>query len=357
MPSARPTRQASRWEVPSIPAVRPLNALASAPVAFPVETRPMLLVVVDTEEEFDWDAPFSRSATQVTAIREVARLQRVTRRYGVKPTYVIDYPIATSVMAIDALGLFAHAGECSIGAHLHPWVTPPFEEAVSGPNSFACNLHARLERRKIQVLYDAIARNFAIACRSYKAGRYGFANSTAETLEALGFDVDLSINPRMDFSASGGPSFAAYDARPFTFGRRRTLLEIPCTTAFIGLARAAGAGLHDMASSDIGRRLHVPGVLARLGILNKVMLSPEGFTLAEMQALARQLYDDGVRTFSLTLHSPSLAPGHTPYVRTAADVDRLLDTIDRFMAFFFETLGGVAATPAGLYDLACREAP
>ena len=39
--------------------------------------RPTLMVVVDTEEEFDWSAPFSRQATGVTAMRHIDRAQRL----------------------------------------------------------------------------------------------------------------------------------------------------------------------------------------------------------------------------------------------------------------------------------------
>src|SRR5207247_9717413 len=115
------------------------------------------------------------------------------------------------------------------------------------------------------------------------------------------------------------------------------------------MARTAGRVLHGLASTPVGTRMHLPGVLARLGVLDKVMISPEGFTLDEMRALASQLYVDGVRTFSLTLHSPSLAAGHTPYAATAGDVDRLLGAVDGFLEFFFDTLRGVPATPAGLH--------
>jgi len=38
---------------------------------------PRLFVVVDTEEEFDWSAPFSRDSVGVSAIQEVGRLQDV----------------------------------------------------------------------------------------------------------------------------------------------------------------------------------------------------------------------------------------------------------------------------------------
>jgi hypothetical protein len=319
------------------------------PLPMPATMRPALFLVVDTEEEFDWNAGFSRQATRVTCIREVARLQAVTARYGVKPTYVIDYPVATDPVAGGVFGALVDANACTIGAHLHPWVNPPFLETVCPANSYGCNLDPGLERRKIAALKEAIGDRFEIDARAYKAGRYGFGPSTARTLEALGFDVDLSVNPCMDFTADGGPSFMAMDARPSTFGRSRTLVEIPCSTGFVGVARTAGRALHGFASTPVGTRTHLPGVLARLGVLNKVMISPEGYTFDEMRALASQLYADGVRTFSLTLHSPSLAAGHTPYAATAGDVDRLLGTIDRFLEFFFDTLRGVPATPAGFY--------
>ena len=323
--------------------------LWAEPLPMPATMRPVLFLVVDTEEEFDWNARFSRQATRVTCIREVARLQAVTARYGVKPTYVIDYPIVTNPVAAGVFGALVAANVCTIGAHLHPWVNPPFLETVCASNSYGCNLDPGLERRKIAALKEAIGDRLGIDARAYKAGRYGFGPSTARTLEALGFDVDLSVNPCMDFSADGGPSFAAMDARPSTFGRSRTLVEIPCSTGFVGMARTAGRALHGLASTPVGARTRLPGVLARLGVLNKVMISPEGFTFDEMCALASQLYADGVRTFSLTLHSPSLAAGHTPYAATANDVDRLLATIDRFLEFFFDTLRGVPATPADFH--------
>mgnify|MGYP003578213804 CR=1 FL=1 len=61
----------------------------------------------------------------------------------------------------------------------------------------------------------------------YKAGRYGFGETSAAALEDLGFDVDISINPRMNFAGQGGPDFSFFDTRPFLFGRTRRLLE--CT--------------------------------------------------------------------------------------------------------------------------------
>jgi hypothetical protein len=312
---------------------------------------PKLFVVVDTEEEFDWSSPFSRDAVSVTAISEVGRLQAVLARYRLTPTYVVDYPVATTPAAFSRLAELANSGECHIGAHLHPWVNPPYVEALGPRTSYACNLGASLEREKIHRLKDAISRNLGVTPRAYKAGRYGFGATTVDILESLGFDIDLSVNPHMDFSADGGPNFEGFEPVPFFFGRERRVLELPCTTGFTGVARRYGPTLHRAASNRWLESFRTVGVLARTRTLNKVMLSPEGNTFAEMRALTTTLSrEDDVRIFALTFHSPSLKPGCTSYVRTAAERDAFLGTIDRYCAFFFGALGGVPTTPIELYN-------
>jgi hypothetical protein len=75
------------------------------------------------------------------------------------------------------------------------------------------------------------------------------------------------------------------------------------------------------------------------------MLSPEGNSLPEMVALTRALLADGLTLFTLTLHSPSVVEGHTPYVRSRADREAFLDTIRRYFEFFFGELEGTSSTP------------
>jgi hypothetical protein len=179
----------------------------------------------------------------------------------------------------------------------------------------------------------------------YKAGRYGFGPTTAETLESLDFAIDVSVNPRMDFTSDGGPTFEAFDARPRFFGNQRALLEIPCSTDYVGICGPAAAGVHRAISHDAFRPLRLVGIMAKLGVVNKIMLSPEGSRLEEMIALTRTLMHRGVRTFTLTLHSPSVEPGCTPYVRTRDDLEAFLDRIASFCDFFFGDLGGVPGTP------------
>jgi len=123
------------------------------------------------------------------------------------------------------------------------------------------------------------------------------------------------------------------------------LLEIPCTVDYTGWAGPLRPRLHQAGSSGVGVTLRALGVFSRLGVTNRIMLSPEGNTLDEMRTLARDLVSRGCGTFTLSFHSPSLAAGHTSYVRTEGDVDQFLTTIEGFCEFFCSDLNGVPATP------------
>lgn len=323
------------------------------PPAYAVEapgratTPPALAIVVDTEEEFDWNAPFDRNATGVGHMRQIGRLQSLCEAWGLRPTYVVDYPIATQAPGIEALGPLLRDGRALIGAHLHPWVSPPHEEEVNGHNSYPGNLPPALERAKLGILRDAIAAAFGEAPRIYKAGRYGIGPNSFAILEELGFEIDLSPAPPFDYRAAGGPDFSRRGLAPEWVGPARRVLSIPGTGALIG--RAPSPGLYALATRPPAMALRLPGILARLGLVERLGLSPEGHSADDMLRLVRWLIARGQRLFVLSLHSPSVEPGHTPYVRSAADLEAFLATLEAFLRAFMTELGGVPTDPLALH--------
>ena len=323
------------------------HRLATLPPGCP----PVLAIVVDTEEEFDWSRPLSRENTSVRSITEQWRAQEVFGRYGVVPTYAVDYPVATDAEAVRHLKGFLDKGGCEIGAHLHPWVNPPHEEAVTPHNSYPGNLPLELERAKLEALTKAIADAFGQRPTVYKAGRYGIGPNTASLLEALGYTIDTSVVPFTSFAADGGPDFSNFGPSPFLFRDSQRLFEVPTTCGFHGLFSARGRDIYPSVAGPTGMRLRIPGILARLGLLERIRLTPEGNSLAELRRLTRSLLARGQRVFCLSYHSPSLAPGNTPYLRVEQDVIGFLATIDLFLKFFTEEIGGRPATVGEVYSL------
>jgi hypothetical protein len=317
----------------------------------PITAQPKLVVVVDTEEEFDWSAKFSPSNTSVQAMRDIGRVQDIFDAYHITPVYVVDYPVASQSDGYRPLQEIHATGRCLIGAHVHPWVNPPYAEQVNTYNSFVGNLPQALEAAKLRVLSDTIDARFGERPVIYKAGRYGVGAHTADILEEQGYEVDVSVCPHIDYSAEGGPDFTHYSGWPYWFGKNRRLLELPLTVGFTGLLRRWGSTLYRLASRSLLTRLHLIGILTRLCCVNKVWLSPEGYCLEENIALLRALYRDGLRVFSFVMHSPSVVPGYTPYVTSQCDLVRFLSHCRRFFDFFMEELGGCPTTPLELKAL------
>jgi hypothetical protein len=303
-------------------------------------TAPALLVVVDTEEEFDWSAPFSREATATTSIPAQARAHAIYDRFGVVPTYVVDYPVATDPAAVAVLKGLRDDGKAEIGAHLHPWVTPPHVEEVTTRNSYHCNLPPALERAKIETLADAIETSFGARPKAFKAGRYGFGPNTKEVLIDLGYEVDCSFVPHTDLSGDGGPDFRGVPDRPHWLDEGRGLLEVPLSIGYLGALPGLGAKADWLFDSRRAERLRVPGLLARTGLVARSRLTPEGTPPDEQCRLIEAMAARGHTLFSLTYHSPSLAPGHTPYVRGEADLVAFLAGIEQVLTFFRDRMGG-----------------
>jgi hypothetical protein len=323
-------------------------------VDLPPDTPATLTVVIDTEEEFDWSAPFSSANVGTSHIRHQHRAHRIFEKYGITPTYLVDFPVAGNAESRAVLRELVAGGHCEIGAHLHPWVNPPIDEVVGLRSSYPGNLPPALERAKLARLTEAIGDAFGTRPLVYRAGRYGVGAATAEILEELGYEVDTSVVPYSDFRSELGPDFGACGQRPYWFGRTRRLLELPLTVGWAGLLCRAGKPLHDRVQSPLPRALHVPGVLARLRLFERIRLSPEGITFDEMRRLTLALFRSGLRTFSLTYHSPSLQPGNTPYVRTQSELDSFLAALDRYFDFFIGKLGGRPSTPLATRDLVVR---
>jgi len=314
-------------------------------IHLPADTCPILCVVIHTEEEFDWGKPHDRGATTVEHMRHIGRAQAVFDEFGIVPNYVIDYPIASQPLAVTALKDYADSGRALIGAHLHPWVSPPHEEVVNACNSYPGNLPRELEAEKLRRLTAQIELSFGVQPRTYLAGRYGFGPNTGEILEDLGYEVDISPAVPIDFSADGGPDYSGFSSQPFWFGKERRLLGLPGSGGYVGALRSGGTGLYRRVTSPMMKRVRVAGVVARLRLLERIRLSPEDYDVAEMRRLTATLLEDGVRVFVFSFHSPSVMPGGTPYVRSASDVERFLAKCCRYFDYFFSRLNGVTMTP------------
>lgn len=279
------------------------------------------MVTIDTEEEFDWGAPIRREGHGIATIPALRTFQQFCEGFGVVPIYLVDYPIASATTAADALGDAVDSGRAEVGVQLHPWVSPPFDEDVIERNTYAGNLPVALEREKFRILRDAIEQRFGRKPQIYRAGRYGLGPHTAEILAEHGLTIDTSVRARFDYSGNGGPNYRDHPVKPYWIDRGQRLLELPLTTVFWGPLRQLGGLIYP----HLWRAPSARGMLSRAGLLERIPLTPEGVTAQEAIRGIDVALDDGLPLLMFSFHSPSLAPGHTPYVRDEAELARLYD--------------------------------
>ncbi|MFN7159472.1 MAG: polysaccharide deacetylase family protein, partial [Erythrobacter cryptus] len=292
---------------------------AERTAVFPPGFGRRVLLTVDTEEEFDWKAPFRREGFGLSHIAAIPRFQAFCERIGAHPVYLVDWPVVHDRAAIEVIGDAVRRGTAEVGIQLHPWVNPPFEEEVSEHNSFAGNLSPALEAAKFTRLRDAIEAAFGTAPQIYRAGRYGLGPHTAELLLAAGVRIDTSVRSLFDYSHQGGPDYSHHPLLPYWVDDERRLLELPVTSVYSGRLKQFGPMLHRV-------ERHLPTFysgLSRFNLIERIALTPEGVSAAEARRGIDLALAAGLPVLVLSFHSPTLAPGHTPYAPTPEAVEQL----------------------------------
>ncbi|MGZ9158547.1 MAG: glycosyltransferase [Nitrospira sp.] len=322
------------------------------PLELRADTRPLLVVLIDAEEDFDWAKPLSRHAIGVKSMARQHLAHAIFDRYAVKPTYLVDFPVASQAEGFLPLRDLLADARCEIGAQMHPWVAPPFVEPVTTYDSFLCNLPMALQYAKIRRLKNEIEDKIGVVPTMFRAGRYGIGNRTAEILVDLGFRIDTSVVPRWSFAEEGGPDFSHHVPAAYWANSDRTLLELPLSCDFVGKAWLRQSGVSRFAMCPSSQKLRLPGLLARMGMLERIKLTPEGMTLDEAKRLTRTMLDDGQKIFALSYHSPSLNPGNTPYVRYHADLAQFLAWLDGYFEFFLDNINGHVISGSELWSIA-----
>jgi hypothetical protein len=118
--------------------------------------RPLLAVVVDAEEEFEWAEPLAPQPRGTASIKAQRVAHTLFVHCGIRPTYLVAYPLASETAAIGVLREYLADGLYDIGAQLHPWVTPLFHQGETEAQSCPGNLPVAVEREKLTRLTDCL---------------------------------------------------------------------------------------------------------------------------------------------------------------------------------------------------------
>ena len=313
---------------------------ASQEAATPAKGAVQVVLTIDTEPDNAWGNHLNRS---VANVRALLRLRDVLAKYGAKATCLVTSRVIQDGEAIEVLRHLVESGGAEIGAHLHPWESPPFMESGLDTkyHTFPHELPLAVFREKLKRLVEAIGERFAPPT-CYRGGRWGIAPEHLAVLEQAGFEVDTTVTPLIDWretkgtptslNGRGGVDFRSAPVSPYhpdysdvTREGGAKITEVPLT---VGLTRRV---------SPLVRRLYVAlpelahRILRRSALLRAVWATPtqeDERHLLKMLAVALR---ERVPVINMGIHSSELMVGCAPRAQSVEDVARIFGRLEAML--------------------------
>ncbi|PCJ34017.1 MAG: WalW protein [Moraxellaceae bacterium] len=292
----------------------------------------LFILSVDTEEEFDWNGDFPQNTCNVENVQQIPKFQAFCESLGVRPTYLVDYPVANDIKAANILKNIAQTKNAEIGAHLHPWCNPPMEGANGERESHVVNLAPNLVRAKLQSLTSTIKRNIEVTPTVFRTGRWGTNEAVINITRGEGYDIDSSVYPyyiNEDFSCENTPDKPYWPnlSSPNLAGPKCDIFELPITAGFNRSNFPFWDKVHRLLSSKFMDPLRLIGFAWKTNILRKIYLCPELSTTDDMIALTEAALTSENPVIHMYIHSSSLLPGRNEYTQNNGDEKRFYTSI------------------------------
>ena len=301
-----------------------------------------IIITIDTEGDNQWNPALPQSTEN---IRFIPRFQDLCDRYRFPPTYLCTYDVVSAGSFDEILLPFDASGRAEIGAHLHPWTTPPFSEwdRSETDTAYPSELPPGLFARKLESLTRLIATKLGRPPRSYRAGRWGFSAAHIPLLLQHGYIADCSVTPLVSWVDPGarerGQDFSQASARPYFMAwgdpareGASGLLEVPvtilCTNAWMRASPFLRAAYRRYRKSAPAR------------FLNRTFLvAPRWFrpfsdmTVPRLKAVYETARHLDLPVVEMMFHSSELMPDGSPHNTTVEAVDDLYKRLDGIFAF------------------------
>lgn len=275
------------------------------------------ILSIDTEEEWDWNGPFPGADAKVTNINELPAFHAYCHQVGIRPTYFTDYAVLQSDHSVKIMKALLSQGNCEIGAHLHPWVNPPFYGETGERESHVVNLPLEQVEEKLKSLLLLMQQNLGVQPKSFRSGRWGINGDCLKLLIEGGINIDSSIYPffKNDYfsceTAPVTPYWPEFSNTNNNSDEQREIFEIPVTVGYNNPSFELAHKVHSLLSSTPFSWVRLNGIFWHLRLLRKINLSPELHSAADMIRLVRACLKQDHKVLHMNLHSSSLIEGVT----------------------------------------------
>ncbi|MDQ4429889.1 polysaccharide deacetylase family protein [Yokenella regensburgei] len=314
-------------------------------------TKPAFLITIDTEGDNLWQ---KHSSITTENARYLPRFQALCEKYGFKPVYLTNYEMAIDPAYVEFAKDVIARGTGEVGMHLHAWNSPPEIPLTDDDWRFKPYLieySDAVMKDKVVYMTRLLEETFQTKMRSHRAGRWAFDERYAQMLIELGYEVDCSVTPKVNWQTakgapqgSGGTDYRRFPSQAYFIDENdisragnSSLLEVPMSIQFKhgALLNAVKQGYDKLRGKVRSPSVH--------------WLRPSGGNVATMQDVVTRTLADGSDYVEYMLHSSEYMPGGSPTFKTPDDIERLYDSLEHFFAWLQPQVQGM--TLAEYYQL------
>lgn len=314
-------------------------------------TKPAFLITIDTEGDNLWQ---KHSSITTENARYLPRFQALCEKYGFKPVYLTNYEMAIDPAYVEFAKDVIARGTGEVGMHLHAWNSPPEIPLTDDDWRFKPYLieySDAVMKDKVVYMTHLLEETFQTKMRSHRAGRWAFDERYAQMLIELGYEVDCSVTPKVNWQTakgapqgSGGTDYRRFPSQAYFIDESdisragdSSLLEVPMSIQF---KHGALLNAVKQAYDKLRGKVRSPSVH---------WLRPSGGNVATMQDVVTRTLADGSDYVEYMLHSSEYMPGGSPTFKTPDDIERLYDSLEHFFAWLQPQVQGM--TLAEYYQL------
>ena len=278
-------------------------------------------VTIDTECDKSPDWSNSNPLTFKSILDGVPnKLQPLFKTHGIKPTYFLSPEVIEQKKCADVFNSIKD--DCELGTHLHadfiePLKTPGDLSGVAA-DAFQTEFAPEIQFKKLQNLTNLFKNTFSFDPKVFRAGRYAADANTISSLIKLGYKVDSSFTPHLQWVGPNG-----------TIINHKESPEQPYFT-----------NDQDIYCENNGQILEIPIsiIQSRSFFRAKYLwLRPKFSSFSEMKKVINRTIEKYQNNQYIILvmmfHSQEVIPNASPYTRNEKDVEQYLALLNKIFYY------------------------
>lgn len=297
------------------------------------------VVTIDTEIDKSPDWKISASETFLSVLHGIPqKLTPLFNQFGAKPTYLLSSEVIENK---DCVSLLKSIDNCGLGTHLHGDLIEPNRRIYKIGNERTYEMEnsypKEIEYQKLKNLTGLFIEKFGYSPTSFRAGRFAAGNNTITLLEELGYLVDSSVTPGIDWNLpEGRANFLQAREQPYFPSKENLLEEGNSKVLEVPVSIVAPRFKKYFYTVDKVKVLRPVSVIINT-IFPARWLRPSsqnsGGMLGVITKLLKRYGGNNAIVLNMMFHSMEVIPNASPYTKTEDECRSLLGKIETVLEY------------------------